>query len=177
MPTRVTSDSRPQPPINLNNIRKFISARLYQFNLTGRYDVDDILNEAYLRWLQKSVISETMAEREAWFRTTAFNIIRELSREIGKVSLCEPYTLENMHAMEADSADSIANEHLRLALSSLPRRERTLLEMRFFRGMSWKEIADYQTACGQAVTESTLRKQGERAVKALRKIVLDKVQA
>ncbi|MEO0374185.1 MAG: hypothetical protein AAF329_06045 [Cyanobacteria bacterium P01_A01_bin.17] len=59
----------------------FILQKLSQYNLLPRYDEAAILQEVYLRGVEKINKGRTIANHSAWIRAVAFRYIRELSRE------------------------------------------------------------------------------------------------
>jgi RNA polymerase sigma factor (sigma-70 family) len=164
-----------QHSVDLVALHRFIERRARQFKLTDRCDSEDILHDVILRWRKRVEAGEYIADLESWFRGAAYNRIREISRDFRKASSFEPSILENMVAVEDDSVDSIAIDHLREAMQSLSPEQRELLEMRFYRGMDWESIARVLTTQGQRVSKEALRKRGQRALEELRKQVLEKV--
>ena len=61
----------------------FVQRELRNFHLHDLYGIAYILNEAYLRGQQKIQDGVTIKNPKAWIRSTAYNVIRELSRRKG----------------------------------------------------------------------------------------------
>jgi RNA polymerase sigma factor (sigma-70 family) len=116
---------------------------------------------------------------EAWLRRTGFFYILELSRDNQKYSLVDTCVLESTLSAEdnkqlvLEQEESITEVHQ--ALQELNTKDRQLLQMRFFEELSWEEIQARFALNGESVQLVTLRKRGERAIKALREAYLHKI--
>lgn len=158
---------------NLQNLRKNILGRLKQFHLQGIYEPDDVLNEVVIRFMRTLLKEKKIFNPEAWIRITAYNIIRELSRK-QKCQNLDHNTHESMVASGEDISLYLTqqeeSERIHDALKKLSPETQYLLELRFFKGFSWQEIAQYLTQKGQKVSVATLRKRGERAINQLREV-------
>ena len=62
----------------------FIGRTLTQFRLNNSYNPSYILNDAYMRGIKFIESGGRIDNPLAWTRSTAYNIIRELSRELKK---------------------------------------------------------------------------------------------
>lgn len=169
-------NSRPQYPFDSVALRKFVVLRLYQFKLNNRFDPDDIIHDIYLRLDKQLTAGKCIPNVDAWLRGAAHNRIREISRKCNQETPFEPSMLEDTIADKNESLDLIAHEHLREAMQLLSEEQRDLLIMRFYGGMSWESISEVLSSQGRNVLQETLRKQGQRAIEKLRRLVLEKVR-
>ncbi len=157
----------------------FIQRTLRQFQLDSYYQPNDVLNEAFLRLKKKQEI-EDISNIHGWLKGTAWNIIREYSRKRQRETLMPNEMYEEISDLNSNSyAESLEEyEHLREvreAFLQLPTEKQELLSLRFVRGLSWNEIADYYRERGEKTSAVTLRKRHERAINALRKQFLAKL--
>ena len=65
----------------------FIERSLRGFHLEGTHTGIEVFNEAYIRGVTFTLKGNTIRNPKAWIRKTAFNVIRELSREAQQ---CQP---------------------------------------------------------------------------------------
>jgi predicted RNA polymerase sigma factor len=153
-----------------------IERSLRQFHLTSGIEASEVLAEAYLRGKKLLWSGQTINNPHAWLKKTAFNIIRERSRQLQKHS-SEPYDESNIsedpminlveiQEIKGDLAD------LRLAIKLLAEEEpegAKLLHLKIIQGLSWQEIHDILLRENKEVTNlATLRQRASRAKKRLR---------
>lgn len=167
--------SDPENP-DAHTILPFIRRSLKQFHLDDRFDVYDILNETYLRAVKLMTTGTEIRSPLAWVRKTAFNVIREISREQKRYLLIDPDQVESELVVEAiweylipeDSLDANC-ETVMSALQALGLRDRELLNLRFVEGLTWREIGERLAVNGEPLqNDAALRQQGHRALKRLR---------
>lgn len=158
----------------------FIRSRLKQFNIQQAYSEACILNEVYLRAIKKMKQGEIIAIPIAWIRATAYNYIRELSRDGQKLVYLENY--QNYHRSFLGIEDTehflislIKKEELqfeqtliRKAFERLPPADRKLLHLKIIRGLSWQQIRDLSEY--QKYTLAALRKRKQRALEKLHRL-------
>lgn len=152
----------------------FVSRELRRFHLDSNYREAFILNEAYIRAIQRIATGEVIRIPSAWLRSTAFNIIRELSREHqNAVSKSTPLEEDSPEAQQPtaspeDLEDDFAT--LRIAFQMLAPRDQRLLNLKVVEEHSWREIREIlKLEWGKDYTEAALRKRKERALIRLRK--------
>lgn len=149
---------------------------LRQFHLHGRVEACDILHEAYLRGQKIDSIQKPYA----WLKATAFNIVRERSRQFRKqqptnpeVFDFAPQIVEQQEQPKQEIVDSCLHS-LWNAFKILEQRNpeaAKLLHWQIIEGLSWREIHDRLVLEGEeAPSEAALRQRGSRAKKCLRKI-------
>ncbi|PPT05277.1 hypothetical protein CKA32_000608 [Geitlerinema sp. FC II] len=150
---------------------------LYQFNLYDRCDEIDILIEAYSRGVKKIHRGEEIFNPKAWIRTTAFNIVREKSRDLQRLSRVSYSELTEQDSLTRDpkqyGLDSLVAEEeiqadLRAVIAAyrqLSRTDRQLIDWHIVQKLSWAEVRDrwFQLE-GTCLTLEALRKRGSRAV-------------
>ncbi|WP_413164834.1 RNA polymerase sigma factor [Capilliphycus salinus ALCB114379] len=158
----------------------FIRARLKQFNIQQAYSEACILNEVYLRAMNKIQQGETIAIPNAWIRATAYNYIRELNRDWHKLVHCENYQNYHRFSPEVEETEHylislIKKEELKLeqtlirqAFKQLPLSEQQLLHLKIINGFSWKQIQDLSEY--QHCSLATLRKRKQRALEKLHRL-------
>jgi RNA polymerase sigma factor (sigma-70 family) len=160
---------------DLEGFEKFISIRLYQFRLTGTHSPQDVVNECMRRYYEARAKEKPIPNTAGWLRKTALNYIHELSREERKADTHDPATFEFLlianrnHEVNEDDPDY---KCLHRALDALPQAQQELLKLRFFQNLSWEEISFRYSERGEQIQVPTLRKRGERALRAVRSAYL-----
>jgi RNA polymerase sigma factor (sigma-70 family) len=158
----------------------FIRRSLKQFRLDNYYNVIDVLTETYIRAINYvENQQEDIKNLQAWIRVTAYNVVREFSREQQRYQSLDKYR-ETQHSLElAKIPNSLAIENdiepkiiiLQSALQNLEDDERKIIEMRFLEGLSWSEIAKrLESEEGKVINIAALRKRGSRSLQRLRQI-------
>lgn len=157
------------------SIFAFIQRTLGQFRLKGVVDIPDVFNEAYMRGVEAINSGKKIAKPIAWLRATAFNIIRELSREWKERQKVSPDLLECSSLPLSPQDETLSTEDLEYRLKAvwrafqeLSQQDREVLRLRMFENLSWKEISDRLTASGEFKSEEAFRVHGHRAIKRLR---------
>ncbi|NER99099.1 MAG: sigma-70 family RNA polymerase sigma factor [Symploca sp. SIO1B1] len=166
---------------DIYHILPFIKRLLKQFKLYSYYEERDIFLEAYARAVKRIEAGGVIDKIPAWFKTTSYNIIRELNKDknrqqslitrlanSGQVSGANVYHIPE-HIIDANV------RLLTKALKELKSEDRIVLKLRIIHNLSWKEIGDYLVERGQEVNnspklEQRLRQRGNRAMKRLRRI-------
>ncbi|MEL7034597.1 MAG: sigma-70 family RNA polymerase sigma factor [Cyanobacteria bacterium J06592_8] len=162
------------------SILVFIRSRLIQFNLQKAYSEMCILNEVYVRAVNKIKQGEIIKIPHAWIRATAYNYIRELSRDWHKVAHLEdpqhyheyssvlediePYFLSFIRQEELKLQQTL----IRKAFEQLSSSEQQLLHLKIIQGLSWKQIQDLDEY--QNCSLVGLRKRKQRVLEKLHKI-------
>ncbi|MEA5567500.1 sigma-70 family RNA polymerase sigma factor [Anabaena sp. UHCC 0399] len=157
-----------------NSMLAFIKRSLAQFHLSNSYSITWVLNEAYMRGVKLITAGERIEKPLAWVRRTAYNIIREQSRELKRCLPLEESLIESQSDLHFPSIEEDDNEffqRIKLAFEKLEPQEREILLLKTIKNLSWKEIKSHLESQGKVIqTESTLRKRKERALKHLRDI-------
>jgi DNA-directed RNA polymerase specialized sigma24 family protein len=124
-------------PDNFPSILLAINRHLYQLKLQKVKTVAEVFIETYFRAVKKIEAGEPIANVQAWFRLTAFCVVREWSCQ----DICEP---------EPDPVDpAIActlQSHLDVIavvarFERLTPNEQKLLQLRAM-GLTWEEVAE-----------------------------------
>ena len=148
----------------------FIRRIIKQFELNS--NVSDILHEVYLRGINTEISGKEIDNPLAWMRSTAYNIVRELSREeIKNYKLSNKLeTAENQYCqISCNEIDDII-ERIQKTWEKLKIEDREILEMRIINGYSWKEIGEIYSRRNKSANLAALRKRGQRALLHLREI-------
>lgn len=131
----------------LESLRYRLKVRLVQFGLLGRYDVDEVINEAIVR-LDKALKSGKQApNREAWIIATGRNYIREINRDRKKYQTVEEFRVgyllaeSGKNSLTLEQVGAIELSKVREALQALKPKDRELIELMFFKNLSWDKIA------------------------------------
>lgn len=162
---------------DLAGLDKFVEIRLRQFRLYGRYTSNDIINECVVRLGVAVSQGKAIPCPAGWLRVTALNHIQELYRQEKKTTSYDPVVLSALPlGVEADSDPESQYRLLYESLCALPVDQRELLELRFLQQLSWNIIAERFLERGEFVRSTALRKRGERALMALRRIYLTRVR-
>lgn len=158
---------------------------LVQFNLIGQYEAYEILSEAFLRGFNYCQTKGAIERPHPWLKRTAYNIIRELSRDQRRQVPMDPQLMSNFLTDETDESDQLAAQaesarQMQILSEVLDqvKREKSedyqLLELLYFKGLSWAEIR--QTLYGDkkdAPNEAALRQRLSRLRKQLRRLFYD----
>lgn len=161
---------------DLDGFYKSILIRLSRFNLHNRYSPIEVTSECVCRLHKALEKGQDISNLDAWMKATAFNVVRELNREIQKASLYEPSILEEVLSNVLDESTDEADERHRIvrrALTILTEDKRELLKLRFFQNLTWDQVAEFYTARGEKIAIATLRKRGQRAQDDLRKVLIE----
>lgn len=153
----------------------FIRVRLKQFRLDKAYTEAFVLNEVYLRAISSIQKGSIIRIPQAWIKSTAYNYIRELSRQHQKLIFLEAHCLDDLdHELGQNltkDEDDVFNTSLALiikALGELAPEEQKLLKLKVVDGLAWKKIQalpDYR-----GCTLPSLRKRKQRILKKLHRI-------
>ncbi|MBT9313276.1 sigma-70 family RNA polymerase sigma factor [Leptothoe kymatousa] len=154
---------------------------LYQFRLIQKYEPYEILFDAYLRGKAYQRKGETIHNPHAWLKRTAFNIVREKSRQAQRQSSQTYDDIEyRISAPPEDVLEKIDLSHeielLYKALRTLSREDdhtAQLLVWRTIEQLSWEQITARLAELGETdiPTQATLRKRVSRAKKRMRHIM------
>ncbi|MGD1716614.1 sigma-70 family RNA polymerase sigma factor [Dapis sp. BLCC M172] len=156
----------------------YIRMRLNQFKLNKLYQPNDILNEVYMRGIKALEEGKTINSILGWIRGTAYNYIRELSRQESKTKSFEELSMKESNYVTKSllqqeeslqpQVEEVNNkvEQLNEALKNLTPEEQKLLNYKTVQGLSWQEIHNLEEY--QGITPSALRKRKERIIKKLR---------
>jgi RNA polymerase sigma factor (sigma-70 family) len=156
-------------------LKNYIKRTLQQFNLQNR-ELDDVLNEVYIRGIKYIELGQEIEKPRAWIRKTCFNVIREISRRQRRNQPTDPRSIEsqiekqqfsNNWALEDKEVDV---DLLKLSLEQLNPKDHQLLVLREVEDLSWKEVVEHLAAQGIIVNEATARQRGKRALERLRQI-------
>ncbi|MDB9529938.1 sigma-70 family RNA polymerase sigma factor [Oscillatoria sp. CS-180] len=156
-----------------SSIFPFIRSKLLQYELWPRYDEAAILQEIYLRTLEKIQEGRTITNHYAWIRSVAFRYIQELSRKHRRDLDSEPSSLEILMSPKTVDEDLLTDEMLKVgaAFVKLSKEEQLLLSLKSIQNLSWPEVQRAWIDRGYGeLSLSTLRKRKERALSHLRMI-------
>jgi DNA-directed RNA polymerase specialized sigma24 family protein len=149
----------------------FIKARLFQFRLGGLYDAAYILNETFIRAFNVIKRGEAIRIPAAWVRQTAYNSVRELSRNVRKVDSLDD---ERSRQLESCCVDdfNLGGELalIEFAFQHLSPEDQKILNLKVVHNLSWREIQRVFAQDGKTYTESALRQKKTRALKQLRRL-------
>lgn len=156
-----------------NQVHLFISRILHQFQLSGIYEVQDVLVDVYVRGIDLISRGQTIDRPPSWIRATALNIVRELSRKERRWDTNEELLEQTPSKEPGFLSELTARDDWRAveaALRKLDPEDQTILRLRFIDNCSWQEIADRSLAgTDSKYSAVALRQRGWRALKKLRK--------
>ena len=115
-----------------------------------------------------------------WLRTTGLHVINEISREETRHRIIDNgnIDLEDFLSDERLQQTDENNElykRLNKAINELDVEDRKLLRMRYYRQLTWQDIAEKLSIEGfEKTSVQALRKRGSRALAKLRKVFLNK---
>lgn len=170
---------KPNNP-HARSLLAFIKRTIHQFGLQAHITEIDIFAEAYLRGVNYTQQNqEHIRQPKAWIRRTAYNIIRECKRDRLRYSAVAFDELMEQPSEEASGTSlgaiddgAIANSinAVQQALNSLSPGDRNLIQWKVVEGLTWQQVqARCVTEGEDRVSQSTLRKRGQRALERLRR--------
>lgn len=162
----------------LTSFFRFIQSKLHQFRLSKHYKAREILTETYLRGIKVYQKGDEIKNKSAWIRSTAYNVIRELRRDLDKhrhddldeISMPQAIAyLSSQHdSSSEDQPDEDTLSAMKLAFSDLSLEDRALLSLKVLQELSWKEVRNQLNRCWSKVpTEGALRQRKRRALQRL----------
>jgi RNA polymerase sigma factor (sigma-70 family) len=154
----------------------FIRRTLRQYNLETLHTENDILNETFLRALEKLDRQEVIANLQAWIRSTSLNVIREWSRtrckttSIGDRDIADTVRTESpLDLLESDQNFNREVEALHSAFRKLQVLDQVILELKVIKGYSWEMVNQILQAEGFGCFSITaLRKRKQRSLSRLK---------
>ena len=153
-----------------------IKRSLKQFHLE-QVDFYDVVSEVYLRGTNKINSGVNIKNPGAWIRVTSLNVIKEMSRLQQKEQANSKVIEVQVDPKSCEENNNVQLGILKQSLKNLSEKDRQILELRFFKNLSWKEIVDYLTSTGEMLTEANARKKGSRALKNLKKAFFSSVKS
>lgn len=142
----------------------------YFYRVTGRRsDAEDLLQELFVRLVSTIQQYEDRGRFEAWLFRIATNLVRDRIRRIraarevwpesGGAEGAEDAFLHRADPLQAHPSDRLQQaevlDRLQWALNQLPEPERSVVLLRHFSQMSFREIADMmETPLGTALARS-----------------------
>ncbi|MEB3292394.1 MAG: hypothetical protein VKJ24_04475 [Synechococcales bacterium] len=150
-----------------------IRRMIHQFKLQSRLHPYEVLNIAYLRAIAAIAAKKTILDYRAWLKGTAFNIVRERARQLGKETLTDPYLTDQLLPTPEDleTADEQVEQVFK-AFEQLCAENREVAELLYWRlieKLSWAKIHDrLQKRDGVAPSLEALRQKASRAKTRLR---------
>lgn len=156
-------------------IYAFISRILSQFHLTSLYDPAYVLHETYLRAFDYICGNKNgrIHSPTPWIKATAVNVVRELSRRERKTDSTEDVKgWEQLEAQPSATDFNVSHEItlIMLAFQRLPVEDQRILRLVLMEDRPYREIQQMYGSEGDDISEATLRKKKERALKRLRDI-------
>lgn len=160
-------------------LHNFYRLRLNQYGLLGKREPDEILSDAIWRLSKACDSGKKIYNVIAWLRTTGLHIIKEISREETRRRIIDNQNFDFEEflpdeRLQQSSQDTEVYKHLNQALKELDFEDRKLLILRYYRQLSWQDIARKLSVNGVEITTEALRKRGSRALSKLRKIFKNK---
>lgn len=161
--------------VETHNLLPYLCHLVKRFQLDGICEFD-VLIETYTIAIRETRKGYVIKNRPAWFKSTAFHIINNLSREMKKKDLVKnklKYDQLEVDNLESCDGSSDKTRCLIRAFKDLRKEDRYLLNLRVVEGLTWSDIAERMIAEGKENTISVetlarLRKRHERALKRLR---------
>ncbi len=125
--------------------------------LGNPHDVQDILQEALLRYMEKAPAFQSPDHEKAWLLRVTSNCCKDCLRFRARHTCIDPDTLQEL--LPAPDKRQLVQE-----LYALPAKYKTVLILFYFEGYSAKEIAQIL-----GLSENAVKKRLQRAREALKK--------
>jgi RNA polymerase sigma factor (sigma-70 family) len=152
----------------------FVRRCLFQFHMHAYFNESYVLNEVYIRAHRQIVYKAAFIHNiPMWVRTTAYNVIRELSRQQKRQTHLEvDESVPNKQDFAKVAHEELEEDLIRLhvALNRLDSEDRRLLELKIIQNMTWQEIHELFKHEKKEIDVASLRKRKERAIARLRRI-------
>ena len=149
----------------------FIKRTLKRFHLE-QVDFYDVVSEVYLRGTKLITSGEDIKNPGAWIRVTSYNVIREMSRKQKKEQANSELVELQVSPDNYEDNNEVELNILKTSLQHLSEKDRQILELRFFKNLSWRQVVTYLASTGEILTEASARQRGKRALKRLKKAFL-----
>jgi DNA-directed RNA polymerase specialized sigma24 family protein len=153
-------------------IPRAIAKFIRRYGLLGQCDVEEVMNEAYLRAISATERGKEILNLELWILQTSKHIILEKSRSRSKklsreISLDAVDILidESDRSLDDDLFESIST--LKTVLNNLPGKDH-LIVIRRMEGISWQKIQSELSDKGYIESLENLRKRYGRIISRLR---------
>ncbi len=164
------------------DIKNDIFLVLQELINSGRLESHLEVDEGLSLVLIKGDLREPIINPRAWLRTIALNYIRALCREHNRFSDISSEMWESLLSTEQSNAVSsrhthpmqyIENLELRDNIKKLPEQDSEILELFYFKKLSYAEISSHLEDNGYGrYTEETIRQKKCRSLKKLRQLYL-----
>lgn len=122
-------------------------------------DVQDVLQEVMLRYMQKAPRFRDSEHEKAWLLRVTINLCRDMLRFRNRNRYMQ---IEELAVEPADTADA-ENRELLEAIEMLPYKWKIVILLHYIEGYSLKEISGIL-----AISENAVKKRMQRAKKALK---------
>lgn len=162
----------------INDVFLLVQTLIESGRIESHLNVDGEL----LLFLIKGDLREPIINPRAWLRTVAFNYVRALFRDHNRFLDISSEMWESLLSTEQSNAVSYRHPHpmqyiknleLREKIRQLPDEDSEILELFYFKKLSYAEISSHLEDNGYGrYTEETIRQKKCRALKKLRQLYL-----
>ncbi|PLS15929.1 RNA polymerase subunit sigma [Bacillus sp. M6-12] len=129
----------------------------------NKWDADDIVSETFRKVYEKSANLETITAKKAWVFTIARNTVIDFYRKRKTVLVPDEidYYIEPVKFEDPlDESDEL--DCLKKSLDVLPREDLEIVNLRYFSGLKFKDIAEVLQK-----TDGTIRVKSNRIMKKM----------
>jgi RNA polymerase sigma-70 factor (ECF subfamily) len=141
-------------------ILKFISCKGIE-----TMDAEDITSRVFVKALDNFRNYEDRGYSfGTWLFKVASNEVSQFYRDLNKTQMV-PLSMEDFNVLEEESLSSERNEVLQSILNNLSKKEKTIIQLRYFENLSFREIAEILS-----ISESNAKVRCFRTIEKMRKL-------
>jgi RNA polymerase sigma factor (sigma-70 family) len=157
-----------------------IKCRLATLEPKPNVSAEDVLQYVLLSLIQAKQSGKEVRNSIAWGKCVAERYINKQYKLRRRNIILESNTLEfldNIYRQETPSLDACEIEYLHSQIELLKDCDRQIIQLRFFDGLTWNQIADLLSKqSDKPVNEQNARQKGKRALDKLRNLYISHLQ-
>ncbi|MGD1875228.1 MAG: sigma-70 family RNA polymerase sigma factor [Mastigocoleus sp.] len=158
-------------------LKTHIRSRLHALKLSSFLSEEDIVQHSVMCLFETLQSGKQVNHPVAWAKLVSERYISKLYKKHRVSEATELEKIEYFANQNCDKNNSYdIHEEIAKNIQQIKTKNRAILRMRFFQKFSWKKIAEILSHQeGTQICVATARKRGERAVKELRQVFLNKL--
>lgn len=157
------------------SLKIYVRNRLYMMKMNNLLAEDDVISYVCMELIKAYNSGKFINSPLAWSKVVSERYIISQRK---KTIRSEPTELETIEFLAKHQESQISyeeKEELNYKIKQLKSTTQKILNWRFFQNLSWEQIANLLSQLeGKQVNAATARKRGERALKELRNLYINK---